>query len=117
MFKQSVSWDFQWGQIVGRAWADHDFSQRLLADPAAVLKEYDVPVPDGVRIAVLADPDAVPEDTADTMHLVLPGKPSDAELSEDDLCSMGGPVGADRCGCGGCGCGGCRGCGGCVWCW
>lgn len=117
MFTQSVNWDYQWGQIVGRAWADDEFSQRLLADPISVLREYDMPPPSGLRIEVLADPEQVPEDTAGVMHLVLPGKPSAAELSEDDLSSIGGPVGADRCGCGGCGCGGCRGCGACVWCY
>jgi hypothetical protein len=116
MFKQSVNWDFQWGQIVGRAWADHDFNQRLLADPASVLREYDLSPPTGVRVAVLPEPDLVPEDTADVMHLVLPGKPSSAELSEEDMCSVSGAVAVDRCGCGGCGCGRC-GCGGCVWCY
>jgi hypothetical protein len=116
MFKQSVNWDYQWGQIVGRAWADDDFSQRLLADPVSVLREYDLAPPAGLRVEVLADPDQVPEDTAGVIHLVLPEKPSAAELSEDDLFSMGGAVGADRCGCGGCGCGGCGRCGGCIWC-
>jgi hypothetical protein len=124
MLKQSVNWDYQWGQIVGRAWGDDDFNQRLLADPAGVLKEYDLPPPVGLRIEVLEACDRVPEDTDRVMHLVLPGKPSAAELSEEELCSAGGPVAADRCGCGGChGCGGCRGCGGCggcvacVWCY
>jgi hypothetical protein len=117
MLKQSVNWDYQWGQIVGRAWADDDFNQRLLADPAGVLKEYDLPPPVGLRIEVLEDPDRVPEDTDAVMHLVLPGKPSAAELCEEDLCSLGSAVDVARCGCGGChGCGGCGGCGGCVWC-
>ena len=31
--------DKQWSQIVAKAWADANFKQRLLADPAAVLKE------------------------------------------------------------------------------
>jgi hypothetical protein len=116
MFKQSLNWDYQWGQIVGRAWADDEFSQRLVADPISVLREYDMPPPAGLRVVVLADPERVPEDSAGVMHLALPGKPSATELSEEDLRS---PVGVDRCGCGGCGCGcgGCRGCGGCVWCY
>jgi hypothetical protein len=120
MYKQSDNWDYQWGQIVGRAWADDEFSQRLLADPISVLTEYDLSPPAGLRVKVLANPERVPEDTAGVMQLVLPGKPSVAELSEEDLCSMGGPVGADRCGCGGCGCGrcgGCGACGACVWCY
>jgi hypothetical protein len=118
MFRQSANWDYQWGQIVGRAWADGDFNQRLLADPAAVLAEYEVPPPPGLRIEVHHNPDRVPEDTAGVMHLVLPSKPSAAELCEDDLCSAGGAVAVDRCGCGGCHhCGGCGGCVGCIWCY
>jgi hypothetical protein len=121
MFKPSANWDYQWGQIVGRAWADDGFNQRLRADPAGVLKEYDLPLPAGLRIEVLEDTDLVPEDTDGVMHLVLPGKPSAAELSEDDLCSVGGPVAVARCGCGGChacgACRACRACGACVWCY
>jgi hypothetical protein len=120
MFKQSVSWDYQWGQIVGRAWADHDFNQRLRADPAGVLKEYDLPPPAGLRIEVVEGPDRIPEDTDGVVHLVLPCKPSAAELCEDELCSMGA-VAAARCGCGGCHscgrCGACGACVACVWCY
>jgi hypothetical protein len=121
MLPKSSSWDYQWGQIVGRAWADDGFSQRLRTDPVGVLTEYDLPPPAGLRIEVLVDPDLVPEDTAGVIHLVLPGKPSAAELSEDELCNDGGIVAAARCGCGGCHscgrCGGCGGCYACVWCY
>ena len=112
MSKKSNNWDYQWGQVVGRAWADDDFNQRLRADPAGVLKEYDLPPPAGLRIEVLEDTDRVPEDTDGVMYLVLPGKPSAAELSEEELCNVGGAVAAARCGCHGChSCGGCGGCG------
>ena len=114
LVKQSANWDYQWGQIVGRAWADNDFSQRLRADPGGVLKEYDLTPPAGVRLAVLEDRDRAPDDTDDVMHLMLPGKPSATELSEDELCSSGGrgrrPLWLRRLswlpwlrGCGGCG--------------
>jgi hypothetical protein len=116
MSKTSNNWDFQWGQIVGRAWADDDFSQRLRSNPSEVLTEYDLAPPAGMRIEVLEGPDAVPEDTDGVMRLVLPGKPSAAELCEEDLCTSGALVA--RCGCGGChGCGGCGGCVACVWCY
>ena len=93
MSRKSNNWDYQWGQIVGRAWADDGFNQRLRTDPAGVLTEYDLPPPAGVRIEVLEDPDRVPEDTDGVMHLVLPGKPSAAELSEEELCNVGGSCG------------------------
>ncbi len=118
MFGQSVNWDYRWAQIVGRAWADADFNRRLLDAPAEVLREYDLSPPAGVRVEVLDNPERVPETTDGVMHLILPGKPSDAELSEEELCGAGTAVGAARCGCGGChGCGGCGGCVACVWCY
>jgi hypothetical protein len=121
MFRQSANWDYKWGQIVGRAWADDDFNQRLRGNPAGVLEEYGMPQPTGLRIELLDNPDRVPDDTDGIMHLVLPGKPSAAELSEEELSSAGSGAEAARCGCGGChGCGGCGGCGGCaacIWCW
>ena len=58
----------QYGQLVARAWQDEAFKQRLLADPQAVLQEHGLPVPAGKTVRVV-------EDTADTMHLVLPPKP------------------------------------------
>src|ERR1700733_11480951 len=102
MLTQSVNWDYQWSQIVGRAWADDDFSQRLLADPASILTEYQLVPPAGLRIEVLQNPARVPEGGDGIMQLVLPEKPSAAELSEDELCSAGSAVAAARCGCGGC---------------
>jgi hypothetical protein len=113
---QLVNWDYQWGQIVGRAWADDDFKHHLLADPARALAEYELVPPAGVRIQVLENPARVPESTAELMYLVLPVKPSDEDLSEDDLCSVSGAEAADRCGCEWCHrCGRCYGgwCGGC----
>jgi hypothetical protein len=99
MLRQSVNWDYKWSQIVGRAWADDNFKKRLLANPAGALNEYDLPSPAGLRIEVLDNPNRVPEDTDGVMHLVLPGKPSAAELSEDELCSVGGSGAVNRCGC------------------
>jgi hypothetical protein len=122
MVKQSVNWDYRWGQIVGRAWADQDFNLRLRTDPAGVLTEYDLTPPAGVRVEILDDAACAPADSEGVLHLVLPGKPSAEQLSEDDLTSATSPIAVARCGCGGChGCGGCGGCGGCVvtcvWCY
>ena len=112
---------FEWGQIVGRAGRMATSSTVWRSDPAAVLAEDQMPPPAGLRIEVLENPDRIPEDTKDTMHLVLPAKPSAAELSEEEWCT--GPSGnrVARCGCGGChgcrGCGGCDSCWACVWCY
>jgi hypothetical protein len=115
MLGQLVNWDYQWGQIVGRAWADEDFKQRLLASPALALAEYDLALPADLRIEVLEDPPWVPESNDEVLYLVLPVKPSDEELSEDELCSVGAEAAA-RCGgdwchrCHHCYCGWCGGC-------
>jgi hypothetical protein len=113
MLGQSVNWDYQWSQIVGRAWADDDFKQRLLAEPAVVLEEYDLAQPAGLRVEVHEEPAGAPPSTDDVLRLVLPAKPSEEELSEEDLCGVGGDGAFAycwcrcRCGCGGCRCGRC----------
>jgi hypothetical protein len=65
-----------WMKVVAKAWSDAAFKARLLADPAAVLKENGIAPPEGMTIKVL-------EDTASTAHLILPEPP--AELSEAEL--------------------------------
>jgi len=101
---------------VADAWADEALKERLLSDPAAVLKERGITTPPNVQIKTI-------EDTADVMHLVLPMKPAAAELSEEELSTVAGGwcggCGCRGCGCRGCGCRGCGGgcgCGGCGGC-
>lgn len=59
-----------WMKIVAKAWADEGYKQRLLADPAAVLKTEGVEVPEGVAFKCL-------EATATQAWLVLPANPTD----------------------------------------
>ena len=66
----------QWARIVAKAWADEDFKRRLLAEPAAVLKEEGVEVPAGVKLQVI-------ENTESTMNLVLPAMPKDVGNLQD----------------------------------
>ena len=74
-----------WGQIVAQASTDQGFKRRLLADPAAVLKENGIAVPAGVRITVV-------EDTDQVIHLTLPARRA-GELSEAELAGVAGGVG------------------------
>lgn len=93
-------------QLIAKTWADEVFKRRLLSNPVAVLKEEGVEVPEGIKVVVV-------EDTSTVMHLVLPPKPSEDELSEEDLSQAAGGHCSGGCrGCGGCRCGcGCgRGC-------
>jgi hypothetical protein len=67
----------EWTKIVAQAWADVSFKQRVLSDPAGVLKERGFDVHDEITLKVV-------EDSAKEVHLVLPERPaelSDAELS------------------------------------
>jgi len=67
-----------YGKIVAKAWADDAFKQRLLADPATVLNENGVDVPEGIEFKVV-------ESTSNLIHLVLPARPDAGEVSEEDL--------------------------------
>ena len=74
-----------YARIVARAWSDEAFKQRLLADPATVLKEYGIPVSDGVQVHVH-------EASATQLHLVLPPRPAGVthQLSEEQLEALAG---------------------------
>lgn len=105
---QSANWQKQWGMIVAKAWSDDELRQRLIDDPAGVLRENGIEVPYDIELKVV-------EDSPEVRHLVLPASPS-GELADEDLtCSVGydsfsgicfsGGGGCRSCGCGRCGCG------------
>ena len=76
-----------WDKVVAKAWSDELFKKRLLADPATLLKEHGIEVPAEVNVKVM-------EDSAKTVHLILPerhGELSDVELDQvaGGLCSVG----------------------------
>lgn len=64
-------------EIAAQALEDGDYRQRLIDDPAAVLSEAGLTVPEGVTLTVH-------ENTDDEIHLVLPSAP-DEELEVDEL--------------------------------
>ena len=68
---------------MNKAWADDDFKKRVLANPAAVLKEHGVEVPPGVQIRVV-------ENTDQVLHLTMPPKSSSQELTEADMAAIAG---------------------------
>lgn len=104
----------KWNQLIAKAWADPALKQRLLANPAEVLKEEGMVTPPGVQIKVV-------ENTETVIHLTLPPPPTPEELSEEELQQVAGGFCAFDCCCGGfpcasrprpgcnrCACGGCR---------
>lgn len=73
-------------QIIVRAGTDEAFKRRLLADPAAVLKEEGVEIPAGLELRVV-------EDTGNVVHLVIPEPPPPPlpdELSDEQLDHVAG---------------------------
>jgi hypothetical protein len=79
---QASDWSKQWGQVVAKAWTDAQFKKRLLADPAAALKQQGLEVPRGLQVKVV-------ENTDQVFHFTLPAKPS-GEMSEKDLEKVAG---------------------------
>jgi hypothetical protein len=72
-------------QITAKAWSDAAFKERLLADPAAVAKEFGVPLPAGMQIKVV-------EDSPTLRHFVLPPRPAAEELSDEQLEHVAGGI-------------------------
>ncbi len=88
-----------WGQLVAKAWSDDELRKRLVSDPMTVMEEHGLPVPPGVQVKIV-------ENTEGVIYLPLAAKPSQAELSEEDLSQgvaggqrrpIGGACGADTC--------------------
>ena len=73
-----------YGRVVAKAWEDDAFKQRLMADPAAVLKEYGMEVLPGVEVEVV-EGRGEPEIGPNRMVQPLPPRPSSSELSLEEL--------------------------------
>ena len=57
---------------------------RFMADPKAVLAEYDMPVPDGMDVKVVENAD-------NCVHITMPAPPSGhGELSDEELSNAAG---------------------------
>ena len=66
-------------KALARAWADPDYKNRLISDPAAALADVGVAPVEGKTIKIVGD-------TQDTVHLVLPlAPPGSGVMSSDDL--------------------------------
>ena len=71
-------------KAIARAWSDAEFKDRLVNDPHAALAEAGVDVGSDITVKVV-------ENTADTVHVVLPVMPSSADpLDMDELENLAG---------------------------
>ena len=48
-----------WGEMVGKAWTDAAFKERLLAAPAAVFLEYGFEAPPNILLRVVSNGDGI----------------------------------------------------------
>ncbi len=74
-----------WAKLVAKSWEDANLRQRMLDEPAAVLKENGVQVPAGFRVHTF-------EDDGQTIVLPVNVEPAETELSEEELESVAGGV-------------------------
>ena len=70
-------------KVAAKAAIDEGFKQRLLADSTAVLKEEGVEIPPGIEVRIVENSDKV-------FHFILPQKPSNEELSDEQLDAAAG---------------------------
>ena len=70
-------------QVIAKAWQDPTFKQRLLAEPKAVAQEYGISIPSELEVRVV-------ENTPTLVHVVLPARPAEAELSDEQLEAVAG---------------------------
>ena len=71
-------------RVVAKAWADDAFKAALIADPRATLAQEGIALPEGLTLKVL-------ENTADTLHVILPPPPA-AALSDEAVGAVAGGV-------------------------
>ena len=74
----------QLASLFAACWKDEALKARFMADPKAVLAEYDMPVPDGMDVKVVENAD-------NCVHITMPVPPAgDGDLSEDELSNAAG---------------------------
>ena len=72
----------KYAEVIAKAWSDESFKKKLLENPNETLKEFGVPMPEGITFHIH-------ENGSGTCHLILPKKP-EGEFSEDDIKRMMG---------------------------
>ena len=77
----------QLASLFAACWKDEALKARFMADPKAVLFEYDMSVPDGIDVKVVENAD-------DCVHITLPAPPAvETDLSDDELSQAAGGCG------------------------
>ena len=76
-------------QLFAECWKDEALKARCMADPKAVLAEYDMPVPEDLDLKVVENAD-------DCVHITLPAPPAGhMDLSDAELTNAAGGSAGD----------------------
>ena len=74
----------QLASLFAACWKDEALKARLMADPKAVLAEYDMPVPDGMDVKVVENAD-------NCVRIAVPAPPGGSmELSDEEVSNAAG---------------------------
>ena len=76
--KKTIEERKEYAKIIAQAWVDEEFKAKLLTDPATVLKENGIEVPEGTTVRVV-------EQKENEIQIPLPPKPADVNLSVEEL--------------------------------
>ena len=73
-------------ELFAACWKDEALKARFMADPKAVLAEYDMDVPDDMDVKVVENAD-------NTVHITMPAAPDGhQDLSDEELSDAAGGV-------------------------
>ena len=74
----------QLASLFAACWKDEALKARFMADPKAVLAEYDMDVPDGMDVKVVENAD-------NCVHITMPAPPNGSvEISDGELSNAAG---------------------------
>ena len=76
--KKTIEERKEYAKIIAQAWVDEEFKAKLLADPATVLKENGIEIPEGMTVKVV-------EKKENEIHIPLPPKPATLTGSVEEL--------------------------------
>ncbi len=76
--KRTIEERKQSAKIIAQAWVDEEFKAKLLADPATVLAENGIEIPEGMTVKVV-------EKKENEIHIPLPPKPEGFGGSVEEL--------------------------------
>lgn len=84
--KKTIEERKEYAKVIAKAWVDEEFKKRLIDDPAAVLKENGIEMPEGMTVRLV-------EGKENEILVRLPSRPPDSsELSDEDLEKVAGGI-------------------------